>query len=280
MSTLKYPEAHEYALSGATERDRLYLQFDLLRDRFREGFSRALVRGNVDLDRPWRALDVACGEGLYAAELVDRYPLASVVGFDRDVEAITTARLAFGAKSRLAFHVADVHQAIGQVVGTDFDVAFMQFGLSHFKFGKTALRQVYDVLRPGGALALLDATERNFSYPHPSSEVFAQALRAAWPSFGTPAAGDHQVALLAEAGFVDITTEPHDYPVGGRSQAGRANLNNLLLLLGSLRTALTERIRTISAEDFDLHLGRLKAAIRPDLEGMSWFRFALARKPG
>jgi ubiquinone/menaquinone biosynthesis C-methylase UbiE len=273
------PTTADYALSSETDRDRLYLQFDLYKGRFREAFTRALAKADVNAHSAWRALDVACGEGLYAADLVERYPFASVVGFDRDAEAIATASMAFAARARLRFHLADVHQPLAPIVGENFDVAYLQFGLAHFKSGAAALAQVFQVLRPGGAIMLLDPTEQFIAYPHPSWVALVSAFRKMWETYGTYAAGDVQEKMLHETGFVDIATEDHRYVLGGGTKVGQANLANCVELFHSGREAMVERAKTISATDFDEHFAQLRAANDPQLEGTTWFRLALARKP-
>lgn len=269
----------DYTFSAATERDRLYVQFELYREQFRESFARALAKAEVTGNASWRALDVACGEGLYAAELVERYPAATVVGFDRDPEAIATATEAFREESRLQFHVADVHSPLLPVVGDGYDVAYVQFGLGHFRLGSVALREIHRTLRPGGAIMLLDPTEKIFDYPHPSCEVLVSVLRRTWPTYGTYAAGDRHERLLEEAGFVDIATEPQNSPLGGATRAGQTRLACLIQAFHSGREAFVERARAISASDFDEHLAKLTQADSANLEGTAWFRLAFARKP-
>lgn len=269
----------DYVLATETDRDRLYVQFDLYGERFRRAFARAMAKAGVVENEPWRAVDVACGEGLYAADLVERYPIARVVGFDRDKEAIATARMAFEARPRLEFYVADAHRQLAPVVGEGFDVAYLQFGLSHFKSGVDALWHVHQVLRPGGSIMLLDPTEQFFDYPHPSCNVLVSAIRSAWPKFGTFAAGDRHEELLTASGFVDVETEPQNYALGGRSRSGQANFANCTELLKSIREALVERLGEISAAEFDENFRRFCEANHPNLEGTTWFQLAIARKP-
>lgn len=272
------PSPANYLLASVSDRDRLLLQFDVFREAFRKGFDQALALAEVDTGKPFRVLDVACGEGLYAADVAERYPQALLVGLDRDEEAITTARTAFRDKERIIFHCADVHD-FGEAVGDGFDIAFLQFGLSHFRFGSVALRQVARILRPGGAIMLLDPTECSFDHPHPSCVVLENAVRAAWPQYGTYAAGDRHVEMLKEAGFVEIASRPQNHPLGGESPSGQANFVNVIQLLSSMRRSLVERAKVISAEEFDEHWSRFSAANVPKNEGMSYFQQTTAKKP-
>lgn len=268
-----------YLLASVSDRDRLLLQFDVFRDAFRAAFDRALEVGGVNPHEHFRVLDVACGEGLYAADASERYPKARVVGFDRDVEAVETAQAAFGDRRQLAFHCADVHDHFGETVGTGFDVAFLQLGLAHFRDGATALRRVFQALRPGGAILLVDPRERNFEHPHPSAAILSKAVVDAWSGFGTYAAGDRHVSLLTEAGFDPIETVPQNHPLGGETTEGQTNFVNVVQLLVSMRTSLVERAKVISARAFDEHWSNFNQPEVAEVEGMSWFQRSVARKP-
>ena len=201
MSPHEATTPSEYMLSTATDRDRLYLQFDLFRDWFRGALERTITMANVFPEVPWKGLDVACGEGLYAADIESRYPHARIVGFDRDPEAIMTANTAFSESRQLSFQVGD---PVGPSSATGSTSCPSFCALAHFKEGALALRRVFDGVRPGGAILLLDPTERMFDYPHPSLAPLREAVLAAWGRFGTRGAGERHAQMLAEAGFVDI----------------------------------------------------------------------------
>lgn len=277
--TPSQPTPANYLLASVSDRDRLLLQFDIFRNAFRLAFDQAVDVSSVNRQQRFRVLDVACGEGLYAVDVSERYRAALVVGFDRDAEAIATAQAAFTDNQQLVFHRVDVHDNFSQTVGTGFDVAFLQFGLSHFRDGATALRRVFEVLRPGGAILLVDPTERNFDHPHPSAAVLSKAAVDAWSGFGTYAAGDRHVTMLSEAGFEQIETVPQNHSLGGDTAAGQANFVNVVQLLVSMRTSLVERAKVISAQQFDEHWSRFSDANNAQIEGMSWFQRTIARKP-
>jgi SAM-dependent methyltransferase len=278
MSHPSTPPPADYLLTSLSERDRLYLQFDQFRGRFRDAFARALELAQVG-SGPFRVLDVACGEGLYAADIVEHYPGATVVGLDRDAEAIATARAAFSGGGRLAFHVMDVHSPLIGTVGGSFDIALLQCALAHFKNAPTALHNVFETLRPGAAICLLDPAERNMEYPHPSMSRLAEAVDAAWRGFGTYAAGDLHEQLLRATGFVDIVTEPQNYVIGGPTREGQQHFVLVVELLRSMRSALVERARTIDAREFEEQLEALIASNDRLLEGKSSFQLSIARRP-
>lgn len=105
-----------------------------------------------------RALDVACGTGVLARELARRTDGPSVVGLDRNDGMLAVAR----AESR------DIEWVHGRAEALPwpadhFDVVASQFGLMFFDDRVGALREMWRVLRPGGAVAVavwgsLDAT--------------------------------------------------------------------------------------------------------------------------
>jgi SAM-dependent methyltransferase len=98
-------------LEPYTDRERLYMQYELQRADFNEWFDRALRLGRLSADPQkanWRALDVGCGEGLFTGEIISRYPHARVVGFDKDPEAVMTANMAFGSKENVNFFSHDI----------------------------------------------------------------------------------------------------------------------------------------------------------------------------
>lgn len=83
-----------------TDRDRLYMQYELFRPDFNRWFDRALKLGDLATDpenAKWRVLDAGCGEGLFSYEISNRYPRAHVLGFDKDEEAVATANRVFGS---------------------------------------------------------------------------------------------------------------------------------------------------------------------------------------
>jgi SAM-dependent methyltransferase len=97
-----------------------------------------------------RILDIGCGPGLYAAELVQRG--ADVVGFDDSVRLARLARQRTGSVADLRVH--DVREPLDWLGSESFDAAIMALVLHHLEDPVPALREVHRVLRPGGRLVV------------------------------------------------------------------------------------------------------------------------------
>ena len=105
-----------------------------------------------------RILDVGCGPGLYAEELVQRG--AEVTGLDQSPEMIALARARLGEAAD--FHVHDLAQPLDWLEGGSFDLAVMALVIHHLDDRVAALREIHRVLADDGALVV--------STHHPSTD--------------------------------------------------------------------------------------------------------------
>jgi 27-O-demethylrifamycin SV methyltransferase len=110
----------------------------------------------IAVDRGQRVLDVGCGTGQPALELV-RARDVEVVGItvsEEQVAAATELSRASGLSDRLSFQLTDVMDLPFE---TDtFDAAWLFESLPHMSDRLRALQQVARVVRPGGKIALTD----------------------------------------------------------------------------------------------------------------------------
>jgi ubiquinone/menaquinone biosynthesis C-methylase UbiE len=117
-----------------------------------------------------RILDVACGTGIVAREVLERIgPTGEVAGVDADPGMVTVA-------ARLAPQV-QYRQGIAESLpfpDSSFDAVLCQFGLMFFKDRVAALKEMLRVLRPGGrmAVAVWDTLENT-----PAYDAFVNLLR-------------------------------------------------------------------------------------------------------
>ncbi len=105
-----------------------------------------------------RVLDVGCGPGLYAEDLLARG--AEVVGFDQSPEMVRIARQRAG--DRLDVRVHDLDSPLDWLADESFDAALMALVVHHLDDRPAALRELHRVLRPGGGLVV--------STHHPTSD--------------------------------------------------------------------------------------------------------------
>lgn len=294
-----------------TDRDRLYIQYELLRGDFSRWFDRALQLGKLSTDpgaADWRALDVGCGEGLFSGEIARKYPHTKIVGFDKDKHAIETANMVFGSEG-LHFYVHDVLEpqrerpeesqgqstkskgrttgsagatnAVGASIGSGegFDIAFAHFVLMHVRQPSVALANISDVLKPGGVVYVRDSSLEGLPFPHPSLVRLLEVAGHAIQSMTLTNFARHHEEHLREAGFEQIDTGYSVYVVGGPTEEGQRMFNNLVLALKSSRPGLVNALHLISGEEFDEHIRRLTTEVTSDMECKWEIVNSIARKP-
>jgi len=107
-----------------------------------------------------KVLDLGCGEGYVARQLIDR-GAASVKGIDISDEMITRARQAGDADGRLEYHVGSAAGTVWADPGSmDLAVAVFLFNYLSIDEMTAVMKQVLAALRPGGTFI--------FSVPHPA----------------------------------------------------------------------------------------------------------------
>jgi demethylmenaquinone methyltransferase / 2-methoxy-6-polyprenyl-1,4-benzoquinol methylase len=117
--------------------------------RWREAAARAtdLAPGEV-------AVDVACGTGRLAAELVRLQPGATVLGLDFSWEMVRRAGAEPGRREGLGFAVADAMRL--PLPDASVDVVTIAFGLRNLPEPGYGLLELRRVLRPGGRLVVCE----------------------------------------------------------------------------------------------------------------------------
>lgn len=155
-----------------------------------------------------RVLDVACGTGIVARELVaGRAPRVQLVGLDIAPGMLAVA----GARADWA------EWRLGDACAMPFDDAsfdrvICQFGLMFFADRVAAIAEMRRVLRPGGrfALAVWDSLERNPGFAGKVAILDRMAGRAAGDALRAPFCLGNRVELgklLEQAGAHDCRIE-------------------------------------------------------------------------
>jgi len=93
-------------------------------------------------------LDVGCGSGLYAVELVRRG--AKVIGIDGSARLIEHARQRLDGSADLRVH--DLSEPLDWLADQVIDEALMALVIHHLEDPLPTLREIHRVLRPGGRL--------------------------------------------------------------------------------------------------------------------------------
>jgi demethylmenaquinone methyltransferase/2-methoxy-6-polyprenyl-1,4-benzoquinol methylase len=143
--------------------DRIAPRYDLLNRMMSLGQDQRWRRTTIDaleLQPGARVLDVATGTGDLALLVARRYPEVRLVGVDTSTRMLEVARtkiVAAGLVDRVK-----VEQGCAERLpfeARSFDAVTIAFGIRNVPDRPKALRSMYDALRPGGRLAILELTE-------------------------------------------------------------------------------------------------------------------------
>lgn len=172
-------------------------------------------------------LDVGCGTGDVAIEILRQAPDSSVSGIDRSEKMVEIGR----AKARGAGLENSISLDIGDVLDLAFpdnyfDGAITSFCIRNVTDRKRGLTEICRVVRPGGLLVILELTEPTGFIMRPMFRIYAgvimplltkimssvsayRYLSASMADFPRPEAF---LSLMTEAGFVNTR---HTHMTGG-----------------------------------------------------------------
>ncbi len=195
-------------------------------------------------------LEVGCGVAAQMSVLVRRWPRAKIIGVDRSEAQIARARQTLATP--LKEGRAELHLAAGDHLPFDdasFESACVFWVFEHVTEPLPILRDIWRVLKPGAPFATTEVFDKGlYMYPRlPGTMTYFQAFTALQAEFGgDPDIGVRMPGLLAQAGFVDVTTTDVSPTLDARMvdpQARRSFLNYFQTLLLSGADALRARNR-------------------------------------
>jgi arsenite methyltransferase len=197
MSQLVFDE------SMVEQLEKLYATRDVLR-------RRRLVREALAPSPGERILDVGCGPGFFAAELLDEVGGdGSVVGVD-----VSSAMLRVAAKRSEGRPNADFREGEATALPVEdgeFDAALSVQVLEYVADVAAALGELYRAVRPGGRVVLWDMDWATLSW-HSDDPGRMDRLLKSWDThLAHPSLPRTLGPLLREAGFADIRAEGHAF---------------------------------------------------------------------
>jgi len=155
----------------------------ILHNTYGPGTRRVLLQAGI---KPgMRVADLGCGTGMITqllAELVG--PTGEVVGVDYSTAQVVQAR------ELLPVHVTNVRFVAASATDTglareSFDVVYCRFLLIHLKEPEAALREMHDLLKPGGILVCEDGDLTSAASEPPSRlQEFSNLFGALGPKWG------------------------------------------------------------------------------------------------
>lgn len=207
-----------------------------------------------------RVLDLGCGPGFTSCELARAVgPEGQVTGLDASPALIAAAE-----QAKASEQTANVSFVQGDVYALDlpadgFDFVHARFLFQHLKDPAQALRNVRRVLKPGGALCILDIDDNWTSFA-PASAAFVKFVRRAGAAQrrqgGNRWIGSQLHGLLCAAGFRQVAVRVHPVTtddLGLRNFLGLAVLFRLEVLTKFQKLLAMPLLRQIKGAAQDPH---------------------------
>ena len=162
----------------------------------------------VDTAGPLRVLDIAAGHGMFGIVIAKRNRAAEIVAVD------WAPVLAVAAENARAMGVGGRFRALeGDAFtvdyGTWFDIALMTNFLHHFDRHTCVdlLQKTAAALKTGGRIAILEFVPNDDHVSPPLAAGFSMTMLGGTPGGEVYSFSEHR-AMLAEAGFKDVTMHP------------------------------------------------------------------------
>ncbi|MDQ6606866.1 MAG: methyltransferase domain-containing protein [Actinomycetota bacterium] len=159
-----------------------------------------------------RVLEIGCGSGAVLSRLHALVPCSGLIGIDADEDLLAHARRRpeLAGAELLAADAYALPLADGSV-----DFALARLVLQHLADPVAALLEIVRVLRPGGAVAVLEVDGELWGVVEPRLPDLAAIQAKAWRSQASRG-GDRFIArrlwrLLGQAGLVEVVVRPYAY---------------------------------------------------------------------
>ncbi|MDE2364453.1 MAG: methyltransferase domain-containing protein [Hyphomicrobiales bacterium] len=227
-------------------------------------------------------LEAGCGVGAQTVTLAANSPHARIVSIDVSQPSLAQARDAVDAAglTNVEFRHADIFAL--PFAKETFDHVFVCFVLEHLVDPAGALERLKHVLKPGGAITVIEG-DHGSAYHFPRSD-FARRAIACQVELQARAGGNALVGrevypLLASAGFADVRVSPRMVYVDGSRPhliEGFTKKTFTAMIEGVREPALDAGLMT--AADFDRGIADLYRAAADDGVFCYTFFKGVARK--
>jgi arsenite methyltransferase len=157
-----------------------------------------------------RILDVGCGPGFYASELLDQVgPDGAVVGVDASAPMLAVAAHRSEGRPNAEFHQGDATSV--PVEDARFDRAICVQVLEYVADVEAALREILRALRPGGRAVIWDVDWATVSWHSHDPARMERALRAWDEHLADPVLPRTLAPRMRAVGFEDVKMEGYAF---------------------------------------------------------------------
>ncbi len=169
---------------------------------------RQLVRDALGAKPGERILDVGCGPGFYAAEILEQVgPTGSVVGVDGSPQMLAAAARRCEGSENVAFLEADATSL--PIDDASFDAAVCVQVLEYVADTTAALSELHRALHVGGRVVVWDVDWATLSL-HASDPARTERVLRAWDEHLVhPSLPRTLAAQLRSVGFEDVRADGH-----------------------------------------------------------------------
>lgn len=150
---------HEHDYLPAAGRDIFLPFYDLMTAALGASRARLILLAFARVLPGQRVLDIGCGTGTFALQLLRHIPEANFTGIDPDPKALARARRK-AARARVSARFEQAYADALPFDAASFDHVFSSLMFHHLnrETKQLALNEVRRVLKPGGGLHLMDFT--------------------------------------------------------------------------------------------------------------------------
>ena len=219
------------------------------------------------LKDPKKILDVGTGTGLWAIEMADRFPNATVIGVD--LSPIQPEWV----PDNLQFEIDDIESTWLWKPST-FDYIHSRLMISSISDWNQLCKNAFDHLKPGGWLELQELDPRVLSddgthEQAPNHSSFINHIIEACKQLGRPISkySEHK-AFLEEAGFVDIEEHFFKVPINTwprdpqLKEVGKCILASYFAGYEGIGIGFFTRVLGWTADEFAVYLARIRAELK------------------